>query len=106
MLEPSKEIDEKFQAYSFELDNGKTITGLILEESPTEVKVIVDPLAKAEPTVIAKANIVERAKLTVSTMPKGLANKLSREEILDLIAYVYARGDRKHKLFDGEHHDH
>ena len=36
-------------------------------------------------------------------MPKGLANKLSREEILDLLAYVYARGDMKHKLFEGGH---
>jgi hypothetical protein len=33
-------------------------------------------------------------------MPKGLLNKLSREEILDLMAYLLARGDAKHTLFD------
>ena len=39
-------------------------------------------------------------------MPLGLLNKLSREEILDLIAYVYARGDKSNPLFAHEHeHD-
>ena len=28
-------------------------------------------------------------------MPKGLLDKLTREEILDLVAYVAARGDAK-----------
>ena len=36
-------------------------------------------------------------------MPLGLLNKLSREEILDLIAYVYARGDKSNSLFAHEH---
>jgi hypothetical protein len=36
-------------------------------------------------------------------MPKGLLDKLTREEILDLVAYIAARGDPKHKLFQGGH---
>ena len=36
-------------------------------------------------------------------MPLGLLNKLSREEILDLLAYVYARGDKSHSLIMHEH---
>ena len=36
-------------------------------------------------------------------MPKGLLDKLTREEILDLIAYVAANGDPKSPLFQGEH---
>ena len=39
-------------------------------------------------------------------MPKGLLDKLSREEILDLVAYVFSRGDKKNPLFKGEHDDH
>ena len=34
-------------------------------------------------------------------MPKGLLDKLTREEILDLIAYVAAKGDAKDPLFQG-----
>ena len=58
---------------------------------------------KDKPTVIRKADIEEQKKSDISLMPMGLLNKLSREEILDLIAFVYARGDKKDKLF-GEHH--
>ena len=42
----------------------------------------------------------------VSMMPKGLLEKLTREEILDLEAYIAAKGDAKHKLFQGEGHHH
>jgi hypothetical protein len=36
-------------------------------------------------------------------MPKGLLDKLTREEILDLIAYIASRGDQRHAFFQGEH---
>jgi hypothetical protein len=44
-----------------------------------------------------------RKKLTTSIMPKGLLDKLTREEILDLLAYMWSKGDPKHKLFQGGH---
>jgi hypothetical protein len=34
-------------------------------------------------------------------MPEGLLNQLTREEILDLLAFVVARGNRNHELFQG-----
>ncbi len=105
ILEPSKEIDKKYLPNAIILESGKVITGMVVEETPELVKVVVDPLAKAAPTVIRKSEIEARKTLTTSIMPKGLLDKLSREEILDLIAYVYARGDKKHMLF-GKHGDH
>ena len=103
ILEPSKEIAEKYQSHTFVLNSGKVVTGMIVQESATEIKVLVDPLAKGDPAVIAVADIDERSKSPVSIMPMGLLNKLSREEILDLLAYVLAGGDKKNALF-GEHH--
>jgi putative heme-binding domain-containing protein len=106
MLEPSKEIDEKFQSYTFVLDSGKVVTGLIVAETPEEVKVLVDPLAQGEPAVLLVSEIQERTKSPVSIMPQGLLSKLTREEILDLIAYVYAGGDPKNKLYSEDHAHH
>jgi putative heme-binding domain-containing protein len=103
ILEPSFRINEKYQTYIFELKSGKTLTGLILQETPEEVKVIENPLAKAQPVVLKKSEIEERVKSPTSIMPKGLLDKLNREEILDLVAYIAARGDPRHKLFQGEH---
>jgi len=39
-------------------------------------------------------------------MPKGLLDKLSRDEILDLLAYVSARGNPQAPLVQGGGHEH
>ena len=109
MLDPSAKINEKFQTWIFETEDGGIHTGLVLEESASEVKLIENPLLKAEPIVLKTSEIARREKSKLSIMPKGLLDKLTREEILDLIAYVYAKGDQKHELFEGahdHHHDH
>jgi len=103
VLEPSKQINEKFQTYLFELASGQVVTGLVLEETGDAVKVIENPLAKAEPIILKKSAIETRAKSPTSMMPKGLLDKLTREEILDLIAYITARGKSDHMLFHGGH---
>ena len=106
IVEPSKKITEKYQSYSYLLVSGKQITGMVIKETPDEIHVVVDPLAKDKATVIAKDDIDAQKKADVSLMPKGLLNKLSREEILDLIAYVMAKGDKNHEMYMHEHHDH
>jgi putative heme-binding domain-containing protein len=103
ILEPSFRINEKYQTYVIETKSGKTITGLILEETPKAVKVIENPLAKTQPVVLKPSDIAERTKSPNSIMPKGLLDTLTREEILDLVAYIAARGDQRHKLFQGGH---
>lgn len=103
LLDPSARINEKYQTFVLETEAGKLITGLILEETKDELKVIENPLAKAEPIVLKKSDIVSRQKSPQSIMPKGLLDRLTREEILDLIAYLVARGDAKHKVFQGGH---
>ena len=107
MVDPSKEIDEKYQSNSFVLDDGRLLTGMIMEEDDDTVKIVINPLAKDQVTVLEKDAIVGRKKATVSLMPTGLLDKLTQEEILDLLAYVYAKGDKKHALFeDHSQHEH
>jgi putative heme-binding domain-containing protein len=106
MLEPSAKINEKFQSYVFELNSGLVVTGLVLEETPDAFKVIENPLAKAEPLTLRRADIASQQKAPISMMPKGLLDKLSREEVLDLIAYITARGSKDHAVFHGEPHKH
>jgi putative heme-binding domain-containing protein len=106
IIDPSFRINEKYYQYIFELKSGKQATGLILEEKNGEVKLIENPLVKAEPRILKVSEIDSRTKSNVSIMPKGLLDKLTREEILDLVAYVMSKGDPNHPLFkgEGEHH--
>ena len=103
ILDPSFRINEKYQTWVVGTTAGKVITGLVIEETGDLVKVIENPLVKAEPVVLKKAEIADRQKSPNSIMPKGLLDKLTREEVLDLIAYIAAKGDPKHKFFQGGH---
>jgi putative heme-binding domain-containing protein len=109
LIDPSKRINEDFQSFTFALSSGQVVTGLVLEETPEAVKVVENPLAKSEPLVISTDQIEQRAKSTTSIMPEGLLDKLTHEEILDLIAYIAARGSEQHPLFtpgEGQQHEH
>jgi putative heme-binding domain-containing protein len=103
ILEPSFRINDKYYSYVFETGSGKVITGLVLEETPDVVKVTENPLAKSPPVVLKRSDVIDRKKSPTSIMPKGLLDKLTGEEILDLVAYVIAGGDPHHRLFQGEH---
>lgn len=103
ILEPSKAIDDKFRSWSFVMTSGKVITGMIVKETNDEVHVVIDPLAKSKPTILDTDEIDDRVKSERSLMPKGLLNRLQKEEILDLIAYVLAAGQKDHMLFHDSH---
>jgi putative heme-binding domain-containing protein len=107
IVEPSFRINEKYQTYAIEMKSGKQHVGIILSETPKEIKLIENPLVKAEPITLKVADIAEKTKSPISVMPKGLLDKLTRDEILDLVAYLTARGNRQHPLFRAdEKHDH
>jgi len=106
ILEPSLKIDEKYQTWVFDLTSGKKVTGMILEQKGDTYKVIENPLLKAEPITIDESEIDQKSKSATSIMPKGLLDKLTKEEILDLIAYIAAKGNEKHPLFQGGHQHH
>ncbi len=107
VIEPSSKINEKFQTWIIETVDGKKYTGLIVEETKQVVKLVENPLVKAEPIVIKVGDIDNRKKSMISVMPKGLLDKLTKDEILDLLAYVYSKGNKNHELFkaaEGHHH--
>ena len=99
ILDPSKKIDKKYQSSLFVLTSGKTIVGLVVEETDDTFRVLDNPSSPDKQTVINKSDIDQREVSTVSIMPKGVLNKLTREEILDLLAYVIAGGDKESKMF-------
>ena len=99
ILDPSAKINEKYQTNVIELASGKVLTGLVVEETPDVIKIVENPLVKAEPIVVKRGDVVERTRSKVSIMPKGLLDKLSRDEILDLVAFVNARGNKSHASF-------
>ena len=54
--------------------------------------------------MVLKSIIEERVPSDVSIMPKGVLNKLTREEIFDLLAFVLGGGDKKNAMFEEHKH--
>lgn len=101
ILEPSRNIEEKFRNITMELEDD-TIIGMILAEDQASVTVQSGP-APAEPQKYARSAIKSRRPSMLSIMPAGLLNTLDKEQILDVLAYVLAGGDASNRAF---HHGH
>jgi putative heme-binding domain-containing protein len=63
------------------------VTGQIAEENNDHVTLITDPIAGTRQD-IGKTRIEGRQVSPVSLMPPGLINVLTKEEVLDLLAYL------------------
>lgn len=91
ILEPSKVIEDRYRNFNFELKDAEPVTGLILAEDAESVTIQTGP-ADSLRQVLKKAEILKRAPLASSPMPVGLLNALSKEQILDLLAYLESGG--------------
>ena len=99
LIEPSKVISDQYQATTFVLDTGKTITGRVVNLSGKNILVSENMLDPGRLTAVNR-DLVERViPSKTSLMPTGLLDTLNREEILDLIAFLQSGGDSKHKVF-------
>jgi putative heme-binding domain-containing protein len=92
MLEPSYKIHEKFQNQQFVLSNGRIVTGVVVKEDADECQVVSNLLTPHSVTHVLKRDIDERVMLKTSPMPEGLLNILTRDEILDMHAFVESGG--------------
>jgi putative heme-binding domain-containing protein len=92
LLEPSSEINEQFRAHVFQTGSGEVVTGVIVKEDAASVHVVTNLLLPSEVKVLAKDRIAARKPSELSPMPTGMLVTLSREEILDLMAYLQSGG--------------
>ena len=106
LLTPTKKIDKKYQSNVISLTSGRVLTGLITEETGDSLKLIDNPATPEKITTIKKSDIEDRTPSEVSIMPKGVLNKLTLEEIFDLLAYVIGCGDKENALFEEHEHGH
>jgi putative heme-binding domain-containing protein len=94
IIEPSKVLSDQFQNMTILKKDGSGETGRIVDE--TDDKVVVQPnLLAPEHVEIKKSEIAERRPSKISPMPEGLVNQLTKDEILDLLAYIESAGKEK-----------
>ena len=88
ILEPSREISPQYTSWSFVLQDGRVVTGMIVHEN--EGKTIVGN-SEGKTVEFKTADIEERTPQRVSVMPDKLTDRMTLQELRDLIAYLDAQ---------------
>jgi putative heme-binding domain-containing protein len=93
LIDPSKEVSDQYRATKFQLDTGQTVIGRIANLNADTYMVQTDMLDPGRFTRI-KVNQIEAMKESeVSMMPTGLLDSMTRDDILDLLAYMRKEGE-------------
>lgn len=92
IIVPSKVMDPKYLYTVYVLTSGKVVTGRPVGVNKTTITVETDPIRQTT-VPVPRAEIEESVLSKTSPMPASLINVLTREEILDLLAYLKAGGD-------------
>jgi putative heme-binding domain-containing protein len=92
ILEPSLVISNRYINYQFELKNGDSLLGMIVKEESDNLTIQTGP-SDALIQAVKKADIKERQPQSSSAMPLGLLYTLSKDQILDLLAYLESGGN-------------
>ena len=88
VLQPSKDIRKGYETILVQMDDGKAITGLLVERN-TERTVIRDPLQQGAQIVLDASRIENQKLQELSIMPAGVIDQLgSRQQFLDLALYL------------------
>jgi len=98
IVEPSRNIEDKYRKFMFELEDEIYVSGNIVSEDADTVTIQTGPTA-AQAQKVAKMAIISRRPSPVSIMPSGILNSLDKEQILDLLAYVLATGNATDAAF-------
>ena len=94
ILEPSATINGRFFHTKFTLRNGDVITGSVIDVANKKIliaPVMMNPQATVE---IAEADVKSEEPSPESPMPPGLLNEFTKAEIVALMAFLDAGGDR------------
>ena len=93
IVEPSKIISDQYQAILIRKKDGDTLSGRVGNLSEATVQVVEDMFDPGRMTNVRRADIESIEPSRVSMMPEGLLSSLNEEEIRDLVAYLFSRGN-------------
>jgi putative membrane-bound dehydrogenase-like protein len=85
VLAPSAAISHSYETHTALLEDGRSITGMLVSQSPKEV--VIRGADGIDVTVPA-ADVEQLVKQPVSLMPADLAATLSAEELVDVVAWM------------------
>ncbi|MBK5277852.1 MAG: c-type cytochrome, partial [Bacteroidia bacterium] len=85
IIEPNRAIADGYEVWAVKTKSGNVYEGVITSESSNA---IVLKSAVGERTPIGREDIIEITASSLSAMPEGLGNQISREEMINLLEFL------------------
>ncbi len=99
IIDPSKTISDQYAATIFELKNGGSVVGRLINQDKDKYYVSQNPFAPQSTKEILKKDVNSTRLSTVSVMIPGLINSLNPQELRDLMAYLKSGGNKDHPIY-------
>ena len=99
VINPSKVINDQFSAVMVITDDGLVHSGVVVNLNNDGLTLNTDLTDPNKRVNINRNTIDEMLVSKTSPMPAGLFNRMTREEILDLVAYLISGADPNHDYF-------
>jgi putative heme-binding domain-containing protein len=84
LIYPSKQVPDRFKAYEVTLKDGVTLTGFITEQNERQIAFV----ERDQVRQLTRSEIGSIKPQTTSLMPEKLLNRLSDQELADLLAFL------------------
>jgi putative heme-binding domain-containing protein len=84
LLDPSGLVAADFRMTVFQLNDGQTLSGVIVEQTDKTLTI----QTQQERVTIPKSDVERTKPSTLSLMPDGLLTPLSPEQVRDLVGYL------------------
>ncbi len=85
VLAPSAAISHSYETYTALMEDGRSVTGLLVSQSPDQVVI---RGADSIDVTLPAGEVDELVKQPVSLMPADLATTLSADELVDVVAWL------------------
>lgn len=99
IIEPGKEISDQYGQMIFEMKDGSIVMGRIMNLNGDSVRVNTNMMDPNQIVSVDRKQLKSMKDSPVSMMPPGLLNTLSKDDVLDLLAYMLSHGNPEDPMF-------
>ncbi len=99
IIEPDKEISDQYGATIFTKTDGSTVVGRIMNLNGDKIQVNVNMFNPNDTVSIDRNALKGQNASPTSMMPPGLVYTLTKDDVLDLLAYLLSQGNPDDPMF-------
>lgn len=99
IIDPNKTISDQYGATVFYLKDGGSIMGRLINEDAGLYYISQNPFSPQDVRKVEKSSVSKTRVSEVSPMLPGMINRLSPQELVDLMAYLKSGGNVKDTIY-------